>query len=334
MPETFTARLAPRQSALLWLLTMILAAAAVASLAALASAIGSFVTWCRDFVVAASAGRGAAAIVIAAVLAAAATASVARVIAFVVRESVASRRLARAIARKSVHASGRVAAASDAARGIACVTVEEREPYAATVGIITPRIVISTGLVSALTLSELRAVIAHEAHHARRRHPLRAVLWEAFRRGMFFLPSIGDVARHFALSRELDADRAAVTACGGSRALASALLKAVAPVHLPSGVAAFGNLKPRIEALGGARGTAFIMSVPRASATVAFVSFVVLSLAGTGISPVSAADGATGSCAAAETQPAMSAVNFSPYFSILVPQMSRAEAVQSTEVRP
>lgn len=334
MPETFTARLAPRQSVALWLSTMVLALASLVSLVVLASSVRSFVTWCRDFVVAASAGRGAAAIGIAAVLAVAALVSISRVAALVISEAAASRRLRRALARKAVPTPGRVAASLMAVGGVRCVTVNEAEPYAATVGLLSPRIVVSTGLVRALTLAELRAVIAHEAFHAKGRHPLRGVLWEALRRTLFFLPSLGDVAGHFALARELAADRAAVDACRGSRPLASALLKAVAPAGLPHGVAAFGNLKPRIEALGGARGTEFKMSVPRASATVAFVSFVVLSLAGTGISPARASDAPSGSCAAAESQPAMSAVNFSPYFSILVPPMSRVDAVQSTEVRP
>lgn len=334
MPETFTARLAPRQSALLWLSTMAIVGASIASLAALAASVRTFVTWCRDFVVAPSAGRGAAAIAIAAVLAAVALVSLVRIASFIVAESAATRRLSRAIARKAVPTPGRVAAALAATDGVQCVTVDEAEPYAATVGLFSPRIVVSTGFVRALTLAELRAVIAHEASHAKGLHPLRGVLWEAVRRAFFFLPSLGDVAGHFALDRELSADRAAVGACRSPRPLASALLKAVAPSGLPHGIAAFGNLKPRIEALGGARGTEFKMSVPRASATVAFVSFVVLSLAGTGISPAHASDASSGSCAAAESLPAMSAVNFSPYFSILVPPMSRVDAVQSTEVRP
>lgn len=334
MPETFIARLAPRQSVMLWLSTVTLVAASIASLVMLASSARSLVTWCRDFVVAASAGRGAVAISIAVALAVAAVLSLVRIAAFALSEATASRRLSRALARKAVPMPGRVAAALAAAEGVRCVTVDEAEPYAATVGLLRPRIVVSTGLVRSLTLAELRAVIAHEAHHAKERHPLRGLLWEAVRRALFFLPSLGDVAGHFALARELSADRAAVGTCRGSRPLASALLKAVAPAKLPYGVAAFGNLKPRIEALGGVRGTEFRMSVPRASATVAFASFVVLALASTGISPARASDAPTGSCEAAESQPAMSAVNFSPYFSILVPPMSRVDAVQSTEVRP
>src|SRR5688572_24591828 len=111
MPETFTARLAPRQSAMLWLSTMALAVGAVASLAALASSVRSLVTWCRDFVVAASAGKGAAAIIIAGILAFAAVISLLRLAAFVAAEAVASYRLSRAMARKAVPVPGRVAAA-------------------------------------------------------------------------------------------------------------------------------------------------------------------------------------------------------------------------------
>lgn len=338
MPRTLTAKLAPRQSAALWLMSAAVVAAAVASFASLAGTAESLVVWCRDFVVAASAGRGAAAIMIASVLGATALAAIANVARFAVQEAVSAARLARTTAERAVATPGRVRAAlASVGASSPCVTVEDDAPFAVTAGVVAPRIVISTGLVSRLTLSELRAVLAHEARHGSARHPLRAVAWESIRRAFFFLPVLADVARHFSLARELDADRAALRACGGARPLASAMLKAVsaAPAAYPVGAAAFGQLQPRINALRGDGGTELRVSVRRAAATAAFVAALVAAHFGLGPATALAADDATETqCKDAARRQMMTSIDFTPYFSIMVPQMSRVQPVQSMEIRP
>lgn len=338
MPRTFSAKLAPRQSALLWLTSAAAVVAAVAAFASLAASAGSLVVWCRDFVVAASAGRGAAAVMTVAGLGAVALAALANVAAFLVQEAVSARRLSRSTAARAVATPGRVRAALAAVgAGNPCVTVEDDAPFAVTAGIIAPRIVISTGLVSRLTLSELRAVLAHEARHGAARHPLRAVAWESFRRAFFFLPVLTDIARHFSLARELDADRASLRACRGARPLASAMLKAVSsvPGAFPVGAASFGQLQPRINALRGDGGTEFRVSVRRVAATAAFAAALAVAHLSLGSAPALAAAGADETqCKDAVQQHMMSEIDFTPYFSILVPQMSRVQPVQSMEIRP
>lgn len=232
---------------------------------------------------------------------------------------------------------GRVSA-TVASMGIreTCTVVEDVAPFAVTVGVVSPRIVISTGLVAALTLSELGAVLAHEAHHCRARHPLRAVVWESFRRAFFFLPLLADVSRHFSLARELSADRAAVAACRGTRPLASALFKAVSASHeaFPVGTAAFGQLQPRIGALRGDGGTELRVSVKSAVATAAFVTALVGAYLSLGSAPAQAAEDAVETqCKNAVERHMMQTFDLTPYFSILVPQMSRVPPVQSIEIR-
>ncbi|HTK03952.1 MAG TPA: M56 family metallopeptidase [Candidatus Eisenbacteria bacterium] len=333
---TLTAQLAPRQSAALWLSTMAAVGIAAAAIATLSSSAASLAVWCRDFVAASSAGRGAAAVALAIILGAMALAAAGNLAAFFVAEALASLKLSRSLAAKAVAVPGRVRAALGG-QDIRCSVAEDQVPFAVTVGLFSPRIVVSTGLVSSLTLAELRAVLAHEAHHCLRRDPLRAVAWESLRRAFFFLPVIRDVARHFSLAREIDADRHALT-LSGSRALAAAMYKAVsaAPLRLPSGTAAFGQLQPRINALKGAKGAEIKVSSARFAVSLAAATLIAALNAGIASTAALAAEPGGDQCRAAEEQQ-ISSMDLSPYFSILVlrtPQMSKEGTVQSVEVRP
>lgn len=91
-------------------------------------------------------------------------------------------------------------------------------------GLLRPRVYVTLGAVRALEREELDAVIAHEAHHAARRDPLRILVARAGAEGLFFLPVLRRMAQRYADLAELDADEAAVCATGDSAALAGALL--------------------------------------------------------------------------------------------------------------
>jgi hypothetical protein len=86
------------------------------------------------------------------------------------------------------------------------------------VGLLRPRIVVSSAAVARLDPDALRAVIAHEAHHAARRDPLRLLAARAV--GSAFAPGLS--RREQALA-ELAADAACVRKVGGAP-LAAALL--------------------------------------------------------------------------------------------------------------
>lgn len=97
-------------------------------------------------------------------------------------------------------------------------------PLAFCAGLLRPRVYISTGALERLSRGELRAVLAHEAHHAACRDPLRLLVARALGEGLFFLPAMRRMGCHYATAAELAADEAAVHAGGGPQPLASAML--------------------------------------------------------------------------------------------------------------
>lgn len=110
--------------------------------------------------------------------------------------------------------------------------VASDELIALTYGLARPRVLLSQGAVDALSAAELRALLAHEALHARRRDPLRLLVAEIASAAFAIFPLVRELARHVLVASELAADRAAVAAWG-RRALAGGLLKFMeTPRHL------------------------------------------------------------------------------------------------------
>src|SRR3954452_270588 len=127
--------------------------------------------------------------------------------------------------------------------------VDDDEPQAFCVGLLRPRIYVSRAALELLGADEREAVLAHEAHHARRRDPLRLFVARALGEGLFFLPMARHLPQRYAALAELAADEAATATHGGRRALASALL--AFDTH-PS-PAAVGIAPERVEHLLGQR---------------------------------------------------------------------------------
>jgi Zn-dependent protease with chaperone function len=108
--------------------------------------------------------------------------------------------------------------------GAAWVVPDERA-RAFCAGLIKPRIYVSSGAVALLDEAALRAVLAHEYHHARRRDPLRLAAGRVVARALFFVPGLGELVRRQQALGELSADESAVAAAPGNRsALARAML--------------------------------------------------------------------------------------------------------------
>jgi hypothetical protein len=103
--------------------------------------------------------------------------------------------------------------------------IDEERPHAFCAGLLHPRVYVSSGAVALLDEAALNAVLAHEAHHARRRDPLRLAVSRVLARALFFVPGLGEmVGRQQALA-ELGADETAMNAAPGNRsALARAML--------------------------------------------------------------------------------------------------------------
>jgi Zn-dependent protease with chaperone function len=97
-------------------------------------------------------------------------------------------------------------------------------PQAFCAGLVRPRVYLSSGALRVLSCHELDAVLAHEAHHATRRDPLRILLARVLRDALFFLPIMRHVADRYGALAEMAADEAAVRHCGDRAGLASAML--------------------------------------------------------------------------------------------------------------
>lgn len=123
-------------------------------------------------------------------------------------------------------------------------------PQAFCAGLLRPRIYVSEGTLGLLERAELYAVLAHEAHHARYRDPLRIFFTRTLSDALFFLPVLRHLSERYAALAELAADAAAVRRSGHDPApLASALLAfdgAVSP-------AVVGIAPERIDHLLGER---------------------------------------------------------------------------------
>lgn len=276
--RTYVVRLGRRQTAVLAASSAVLAAAIGILVADSAASFGRIAVWCQGLLFARPSGaRGA-------VLAAAAFALVGASICLagsaLARELAAARGLKAEIARSAIRMPGRVAAALAAigAPDMATVVVEDAHRFAYTFGAFRPRAVLSTGMLSALSLEELKVVLRHERQHIVSMHPLRSLAWETACRAFFFLPLLRDVADHLALTREIDADRDATRCDAGRRTLASALLKAASFGRPPAAraiSAPFGRLRGRIEALVGEGKAPLRLGAGRAAATFAALAVIV-----------------------------------------------------------
>lgn len=99
---------------------------------------------------------------------------------------------------------------------------ESREPQAFCAGFLRPRIFLSSAAAS-LPRRQLRAVVAHERYHARRRDPLRLLLIRTLGDALFFIPALRRLSDRYAQLAELAADEAAARQ-HGRNTLAAALL--------------------------------------------------------------------------------------------------------------
>ncbi|MGH3677238.1 MAG: M56 family metallopeptidase [Mycobacterium sp.] len=128
-------------------------------------------------------------------------------------------------------------AAADRA-GIArlrCLAGTDRTAFCA--GLLRPYVYITIATAK-LNTTELDAVLAHEAAHARRRDPLRRLLTRAAADVMFWFPLLRWWLRKHVENSEVHADKAAIDHAG-RQSLAAAMLAAAAPP--PAAVPAMGG---------------------------------------------------------------------------------------------
>ncbi|MHB1497561.1 MAG: M48 family metalloprotease [Acidimicrobiales bacterium] len=132
------------------------------------------------------------------------------------------------------------------------VVLPEGTPAAYCTGLLWPRVVVSSGLLGRLGEPALRAVLAHELSHRRRRDPLRYALAKSLARGLFFVPSLGDLADATLADNEASADARAVGSAGRGAVVDALLEMMAAHPPVPAGSAAMAGgdiLRVRVEAL-------------------------------------------------------------------------------------
>jgi hypothetical protein len=102
---------------------------------------------------------------------------------------------------------------------------EDDRPLAFCTGYLRPRVYLSRGAVQRVSTEQLRAVLAHEEEHRRRRDPLRLACAGVLCDALFFLPLLRALRDRYAALAELLADDAAVAASAGDPSpLAAAML--------------------------------------------------------------------------------------------------------------
>ena len=157
------------------------------------------------------------------------------------QQSAATRRLAAHVLTHRREVPARVADAAARNRISRIELVASDQPYAFTYGLLAPRVVISTGLLTATTAKELDAVLAHERYHVATLDPLKTLIARVIPAAFFFLPALRHLGRRYFAGRELAADRRAARR-SGTASLAGALYKTA------------GSASPRLVASAAAMG--------------------------------------------------------------------------------
>jgi len=106
----------------------------------------------------------------------------------------------------------------------AIAIVADARPVAFCAGLRRPAVFVTTGALERLAPDELLAVVEHEAHHVRRRDPLRLLVAQTLA-DAFALASLRDLPERQHATADLAADAAAVAAAGSPRPLAAAMLR-------------------------------------------------------------------------------------------------------------
>ena len=131
--------------------------------------------------------------------------------------------------------------------------IKSEKRFAFCLGIRSPKIYISTGLISQLSKKEIEAVLRHEQYHLENHDTLTMIIASVSHSLFPFFPLLGDLINKYRVEREIQADKFAVRKIGDSYPLISALKKLLSfPTFEAAAVASIADkdtLEPRIYAL-------------------------------------------------------------------------------------
>src|SRR3989344_9440419 len=133
------------------------------------------------------------------------------------------------------------------------ILVRSEKQFAFCLGVRTPKIYFSTGLVAQLSIKELEAVLRHEQYHLENHDTFTMVVASVAHSLFLFFPLVGDLINKYRIEREISADSFAVSRVGSVYPLASALRKFLAFPTIEnlalSAIADKDTLEPRIYSL-------------------------------------------------------------------------------------
>ncbi|MFA6908886.1 MAG: M56 family metallopeptidase [Patescibacteria group bacterium] len=131
-------------------------------------------------------------------------------------------------------------------------TVEDSGTRVFSIGLISPRVVISRTVVDMLTDEELRSVLLHEHYHCMRHDTARLFVTAILQQIFWFVPGMKRFADHVRKSIEIAADDHAILAQKDSVPLGSALMKILRQPNRiieHNAIPAFSAVNDRIERL-------------------------------------------------------------------------------------
>jgi len=127
--------------------------------------------------------------------------------------------------------------------GVTVQVTPARRPAAFCFGLLSPRVVVTSGLLERLSADEKAAVLWHEAEHVRTREPLKCLLARLAANTFFWIPLLRDLLDRFLLIKEIAADQRAVARTNTS-ALAGALYEvSSAPTRAAVGAGDFASAR-------------------------------------------------------------------------------------------
>lgn len=107
------------------------------------------------------------------------------------------------------------------------IVVEDDAFLALTIGMLRPKIVVSTGVFNLFNENEVKAILLHEWYHCRNRDNIKMFISTLLADGFGYLPIIQPSVRFYKTMKELLADRFAIKQMGTELHLGNVLLKLV-----------------------------------------------------------------------------------------------------------
>jgi len=133
------------------------------------------------------------------------------------------------------------------------VIIKSNKSFAFCLGVKSPKIYISTELLSKLTLKEIESVLRHEQYHLENHDTFTMIVASVTYSFIPFFPLFGDFIKNYQVNREIYADNFAVEKIGSSAYLISALKKLLkfptAQNTIYAAIADHDTLEPRIYSL-------------------------------------------------------------------------------------